>query len=313
MKISEASNKLAIPRFQIDYWRKTGLLSRTEEGLTFDDLLRVRFIWQCKSNGVSLKKIRAALQNLKKMTSLEEGDLGEESSSMAYHKHLSLQLPGHLLQRVGELLFQQDTGQLFFSYNESGGDAGKSNGRLVAFRTTADREDNRRIAELMDLEREYQLAVQEGHDERIKPLLLDLVRLDPEHMGALIELGNIAFEVGDMEEALKRYEAVAAIDPMCVEAHYNLANIYFKQQKYAVAIRYFERCIALDPEFPESYYNLGIVYQSLSYFDQALFYFEEYLRLDEDSFWAQQTRTFIEDIRSILSGRELTEQRPLLL
>ncbi len=64
MRISEAAVKFSLPRHYIHYWRKIGLLSSGGGELEFQDLLKVRFILDCKRRGISLQKIRQALHTL---------------------------------------------------------------------------------------------------------------------------------------------------------------------------------------------------------------------------------------------------------
>jgi len=279
MKINEAAIKLSIPRHYIDYWKKVGLVSRVNSSeLEFSDLVKIRFISQCKKNNISLQKIRSVLKNL---------NFQDEK----WHEMLSIS-PGMLLIRDQSLLVEPFSDQLYFEYSISESERNVLN-------LWGKKEENPEITRYEDL---YLKSIENGDIKSIKNILKNLLKIKNDHIGALIELGNIAFEENDLESALKFYGLAEEYDTGCVEAIYNMANIYFRQKKYAAAIRSFHRCIELDPDFPESYYNLGLVYYSLKYFDRALGFLKMYLEIDSDSTWADQARIFIGEITEQTEG-----------
>ena len=101
MKINEAAIKLSIPRYYIDYWKKVGLVSRPSSNeLDFSDLVKIRFISQCKKNHISLQKIRSVLKNL---------NFKDEK----WHEILSIS-PGMLLVRNQSLLIEPFSEQIHF-------------------------------------------------------------------------------------------------------------------------------------------------------------------------------------------------------
>ena len=273
MKITEASIKLSIPRYYIDYWKKVGLISKPESRLLdFSDLIKIKFIDRCKKNRISLQKIRTILRN-----SVVE--------SNSWHENLFI-TPGLLLIKAQSLLLEPTSKQIHFEFNFSGNE-----GNVLSL--WGSRDDNPEVSEYEEL---YLASLETGDIQSIKNILKKILKVKGDHIGALIESGNIAFEENDFDLALKYYSLAEEYDNGCVEAIYNMANIFFRQKKYAVAIRNFQRCIELDPDFPESYYNLGLVYYSLKYFDKALVFLKMYLEIDSDSTWAEQARIFISGI-----------------
>lgn len=285
MRISEAALKLSVPRHYIDYWRRTGLLSESGGSLGFQDLRKIQFIAGARSRGISLQKIRSTILDATAAGAVEEID--------AWYRDLLVQ-SGQILQRdPGARIFKPDTGQYYFNY-----EAGPNSDQAAV----VDFSQARETGPVDDLERRFEQALAAGDLEGMERVLDEILEREPDHLGALIERGNIAFENGDYDRALHFYEASLELDEYCVEAIYNLANIYFRQKKNAVAIRYFLQCIELDPDFPESYYNLGIVYYSLNILDRARLCFETYIGLDPDSSWTRQAAEFIEEIEGTLAA-----------
>ena len=284
MRISEISLKLGVPRHYLDYWKKIGLVGHLDQDLDFQDLVKIRFILQCRKQNISLQKIRHAISEFGENTKDWQGRLILLGSS------------GELLVKEDEKLLDWDTGQFYF--RELGS---LSNGKLVAPEKSFWNDQKK---DLHDMEKEYMAALEKGSEEEIRDSLAKILSAHPNHTGALIESGNAAFEAERYDDAVFFYEKALEQKSDCVEAIYNIANIYFKQKKFAAAIRYFHRCIDHDPDFPESYYNLGVVYYSLHYFEKAEMLFNLYLNLDGDSTWADQARQFIEEIRSAGLSRE---------
>jgi len=282
MKLSEASLKLSVPRYHLNYWKKTGLIGNETGRLEFSDLVKVRFIQNCKKNRISLKQIR------KMMHQLEER---QSESREKWTERLHVYFPGLLLARTpdGDGIIHPETGQLFLNYEPKG------ESRVLSIEKGGEGD-----SVVQALEAAYLSAIENGGGKEPKTILKQLLKLQPDHKSALIEMGNMAFEDGDFDRSTLFYERALKVDPFCVEALYNLANIYFKQKKFAAAIRNFHRCIACDPDFPESYYNLGLVYYSLEMFDRARFFLESYLEIDPDSSWSDQARFFIGHIEQFI-------------
>lgn len=309
LRISEAALKLQVPRHYIDYWRKTGLLPAAGL-LAFQDLLKIRFLAACRRQGISLQQMRRQIREF-------------ESESIAdWYNQLTPYEPlaGVLLSRSDGQLAHPETGQIFFSYDEGPSDApGAAGGHASVVNLTERRSaghadggearnglwsDSRGDPQLLDLESEYLNVVATGDFRRISRVLEQMVKIQPDHVAALIEFGNLCYEHERLEDALRYYERAVEIQADCVEALYNLANIHFKAKRYAVAIRYFQRCMDLDPEFPEAYYNLGLLYYSLRYYERAIESLSAYCVLDPDSVWSEQARQLIED----MEGRQESSQ-----
>lgn len=300
MRISQASEILKIPRYKIDYWRKTGLIGSERDLISFEDLSKLRFIFECRSRNLSLQKIRGYLKRVESNSPVEGQETEEEAA--AWRKLRILDSSAIALQQ-GSSLLHPLTGQYFLNY-ESREPPSKEN--IV---NIGDINPERiRERELSHLEQQYQDALIEGDDENIESILKKILRIDESHIGALIEYGNIAFEAERLEDAVEYYERALALEPDCVEAIYNLANLYFRMNKYAVSIRHYRRAIELDPEFPESYYNLALLYYSLSYLDDARSMFRYYIQLDYDSDWSRQAEIFIEDIEQRKAKSAETER-----
>ena len=72
------------------------------------------------------------------------------------------------------------------------------------------------------------------------------------------------------DSALRDYTTVVQIDPSHVKAHNNRGNIYYDQEEYQKAIEDYSRAIELAPEAPSSYCGRGLCHERLRDYTSAL-------------------------------------------
>jgi len=104
--------------------------------------------------------------------------------------------------------------------------------------------------------------------------------LDPHHIGALVNLGNIQYRLGLAEDARRLYEKALALDPQNPNVHYNLGNVFDDLAEYSTAIRFFEGALRLRPENADAHFNLGLVHDRLGNVEKVREHMQAYLRLD---------------------------------
>jgi tetratricopeptide (TPR) repeat protein len=104
--------------------------------------------------------------------------------------------------------------------------------------------------------------------------------LDPHHVGALVNLGNIQYRLGLTEDARRLYEMALALDPQNPNVHYNLGNVFDDLAEYATAIRFFESALRFRPENADAHFNLGLVHDRLGNVEKVREHMQAYLRLD---------------------------------
>lgn len=310
MRVSEVAYKLGIPAHYIHYWKKIGLIGG-KHGLDFQDLIKIRFIRACQKESISLQRIRSALKTLPSPGSLPRvksnspDGSGEPStlwSEGEWHRDLEIYGPGLLARREQNSLIVPESGQILFDSFSSKSSQSDFSGvsRVVTLESTSrESAGEGKQKELSQMEQRYYEALRSEPRSVLKKILKELLRKEPEHPGALIEMGNLYFEEDKLDQALEYYDQALQSDPDLAEAVYNIANIYFSQKKYAAAIRYFETCVHMDPGFPEPYYNLGVVHMALDRPGAAAYFFSEYLKLDADSSWSDEARAHLNELESM--------------
>ena len=108
-----------------------------------------------------------------------------------------------------------------------------------------------------------------------------VIRLAPEHFGALVNLGSALSELGKLSEAITMYERAIEIRPNYM-AYVNLGTAYGRAQRYSNAVSAFEKALEIDDSDWLAWGNLAYAYSWQEDMDvQALENFEHAIGLAE--------------------------------
>ncbi|MBI4839183.1 MAG: DUF1049 domain-containing protein [Nitrospirae bacterium] len=77
-----------------------------------------------------------------------------------------------------------------------------------------------------------------------------IVEEQPEHLNALLRLGDIAFVTGDMLKAKDFYSKAKEVRPKSIEVLFSLEKVFEAEQKWQEALRYLDNIIEMDEENP---------------------------------------------------------------
>jgi tetratricopeptide (TPR) repeat protein len=102
---------------------------------------------------------------------------------------------------------------------------------------------------------------------------------NPDHPGALYQLGIVRLQQGDFEDALPLIRRALDRDPDCCEARVNFGVALHALNRPAEALEHLERAIALAPERADAHYNLGRALQVLNRAADALGCYQRALAL----------------------------------
>ena len=93
-----------------------------------------------------------------------------------------------------------------------------------------------------------------------------------------INLGDVYFKLGKLENAAEALERGTALHPASSSAHYNLGLVYARLGRYKEAETAIRKALDLKPEFPEASNTLGRLLLELGRTEEALAAVEEALR-----------------------------------
>lgn len=113
-------------------------------------------------------------------------------------------------------------------------------------------------------------------------LYREVVRLQPDHVEALNNLGVLLHRRREYEGAMHAYGQALLVDPARAETHNNVGCMLQESQKLEAAAVYLARAVRLDPAMVEARVNLALTLQGLGKFRSALRHWGECLRLSPE-------------------------------
>jgi tetratricopeptide (TPR) repeat protein/peroxiredoxin len=123
------------------------------------------------------------------------------------------------------------------------------------------------------------LATRAGRTAEAIPLFQQALKLNPDHLIALGNLGNAYRQQKNWEEARKTLERAVALGPQDPEANYSLGMVFAQLNDNDGAYEYLQRALKSRPGYPEALNNLGILYLRTGRRDDAVASFEECIRV----------------------------------
>ena len=137
----------------------------------------------------------------------------------------------------------------------------------------------------LKLEKIFSLAV-EYHQKNEFNIAQDLynqvIKINPNHVSSLNNLGALFKELGDIQNAKNYYEKVIEIDPNHKNSLNNLGGLFQELEEYQKAINFLEKTIEIDPCYTDAYNNLGIVFKELGENQKAINYYKKAIEIDSN-------------------------------
>lgn len=277
----EVVRLLALTPRRADQLRRLGLLRPAGAAATyrFRDLVALRVARALLEQGVTVRRIRRALESLRRQLPEAEAPLAEL----------------RVVARGGELLVERDAQLL----EPSGQIVMELSGKGLAedARDSALRGLVRPLARPGgDAERWFTLACELDDDpaqwERALDAYQRVTRLAPDHAAAWNNLGLLLHRTGRYEDARRHYEVALAADPSCAEAAYNLGSLHDDVGDLPGATVWYRRAIEVQPDYADAHFNLASALERAGERAGARRHWLRYLDLDPSSRWADLARAW---------------------
>ena len=137
----------------------------------------------------------------------------------------------------------------------------------------------------LSIQQACELALQHHQSGRLREaeqLYRQILTEQPQHAGALHNLGLIAHRVGRHDMAVDLFRQAIALMPNWAEAYCNLANALREMGQLDQAIAAYCQAIAIRPNFPEAHSNLGNALRDKGQLDEAVAACHEAIALRPD-------------------------------
>ncbi len=146
-----------------------------------------------------------------------------------------------------------------------------------------------------------------GELDQAETVFREILKLVPDHAGALHFLGVIARQSGNLDSAVQLIKKAIEVSPNYYTAHSNLGQTYRElgQEKKAKAA--FMRAIEENPDYAEAHFNLGLMAEKQRKFEEAVTHLKTSARLNP-----RHIETYFELGRIfILQGEKINAQLAL--
>ena len=120
----------------------------------------------------------------------------------------------------------------------------------------------------------------QGHAAAAREIYEHVLRADPDHYDALNELGMLAGQANQSEEALQYFERAIAIRPQDPAAHVNLGNALRQLRQPEAALARFETALSLNPTNAIVYYSRAEAHRDLGRNEAALSDYDRAVAID---------------------------------
>lgn len=264
----QAASLLGMPESTVRGLARAGLISTAGElplTLSFRDLSALRAIQALLSAGLTLARVRRDLRTLRQRlgpsASLAEIPLEVRDGRVAVRGEAA-PVSGQLsLPFAPRLTSVEPAGQL----------------RDLPARTPVVPEPAPALTGDDWFERA--IALEEHDVEAAIDAYRRALRLRPDHVEALINLGRLHAEAGHGDAASDCFAQALALDPTDATALYNLGVVAQDGGREADAIVYYTRALELEPGLAEAHYNLATLFDQSGDARSAIRHINEYRKL----------------------------------
>ena len=255
----EVAEVLGLPTSKIRGWTRSGLLTpqRGPRGTylySFQDIVLLRTARELLDEDVPARRVKSALESLRKQL-----PVGRPLSAV----HISA-LGDRVLVRDADTVWEPDSGQiqLNFAVADVAERAQPIARRAFDWYNTG-----------VDLEAVAPDRAKEAYERAL--------RVDRAHADALLNLGRLLHEEGDLEGAEARYRAAAAADAESARPLYNIGVVLEDRGRPEEAMQAYAAALRVDGELAAAHFNLSRLLQANRRRTEALHHLKEYKRLIE--------------------------------
>lgn len=119
-----------------------------------------------------------------------------------------------------------------------------------------------------------------GDPKKAESAYRDAVRIEPEAIPPRINLAEMLYQQGRIEEAGKEFQAAVTADPANGVAHESLARYFIRIKQYDKGLAELQKASKLMPEHAATHYFLGVALNSMERFEEALSALQKAHKLD---------------------------------
>jgi tetratricopeptide (TPR) repeat protein len=268
---------LDVSEKQLSYWEKLQLISPRKPGAAkfydFRDLISLRTAKQLIETGVPASRLRRSMVALHQKLTEVQSPLTE----------LRIRSNGKdvIVERAGARL-EPLTGQFVLNFD------------------TRELIDKVRVMPERSAEDWFALGLQYDSDPATRTEAAAAyertISSDPGHVDALINLGMMSYELGDLEKAAKCFDRAVKLAPENAIAQFNMGSVLDEVGRLEEARQHLRLAVRLNARYADAHYNLAFVCDKLGALTEAREHWTAYVKLDPSSSWCEYARRRLSSI-----------------
>jgi tetratricopeptide (TPR) repeat protein len=277
---SEFQRLLDVTDKQLNYWERLRLVTPRKGGAEkfydFRDLISLRTAKQLIEKGVSANRLRRSLVALNQKLSEVRAPL-TELRILSNGRDVIVERDGARLEPIsGQFVLNFDTRDL------------NDKIRYMPERSAADW---------------FALGLQYESDPEARRAAIDayehVLALNPVHTEALINLGMLCYDDGNLEKAVDCFERAVGLNNRSAIGHFNLGSVLEEMGQLEGARQHLRLAVRLEPHYADAHYNLAFVCDRLGAYSEAREHWERYIQLDPTSPWCDYARERLAGPRAV--------------
>uniref|UniRef100_A0A7C4ELA2 Tetratricopeptide repeat protein n=1 Tax=Thermodesulfovibrio aggregans TaxID=86166 RepID=A0A7C4ELA2_9BACT len=113
-------------------------------------------------------------------------------------------------------------------------------------------------------------AIMKDKVSEAKEALQEILKEEPEHIDALIRLGDLTMKEEDYKTALKYYKKAYELDPKNIIPLFSIEDIMEKMNENELALKYIEQITELEPDSLLAYYKMRGILERLEKWEELI-------------------------------------------
>lgn len=256
---------------QLNYWEKLRLISPRKAGAgksyDFRDLITLRAAKQLIETGIPASRLRRSLVALNQKLSEVKSPLTE----------LRIRSNGKdvIVERAGKQL-EPISGQFVLNFE------------------TRELGSKIRVMPQRSAEDWFAMALEYDGDPATRSQAMGAyqrtIAMDPEHVEALINLGMLAYDAGQLAEAAQSFRRAVELQPENGIAQFNLGSVLEELGQFEQARQHLRLAVRHEPHHADARYNLAFVCEKLGALVEAREHWTVYVKLEPSGTWSDYAR-----------------------
>jgi len=274
-----------LPPARLLYWQRAALVEPSltigsQRAFAFCDLVGIKSLLALRAGGVSLRRIRRAVEHLRRLMPEVENPLRALRLWGEAPRRVVVSHADHLFEANGQLLLDFEASALEPNVVEplradGGIEASAASARALARSWF---EEGCRL----DADARTYAAAVEAYRRA--------VALDPDFADAHCNLGAVYYNQGRKQEAQHAFRDALTANSHHVEAHFNVATLLEEKNRVGAALVHLKCALRSDPLYADAHLSLALLYEKLELEHTASQYWRRYLQLRPRGHWAEVAR-----------------------